>query len=139
MGLKGRADLSEKRLFRVLGLGLERLFRGGHLSNLEVLCSLSHWALFSSTPFRVALGMEMAVFGLVGSNFAQIKCSGIPASMVQHVVASVLVGSNLTHQHWALTGCELNCAHNSEGSVWDLVRALRGEKRGTLPSPLNDG
>ena len=67
LGSKRRAPGVRGRRFPLLGLRSERWFGWGRLPNLEVLCSLSHWALFSSTPFRVALGMEMAVLGLVES------------------------------------------------------------------------
>ena len=81
----------------------------------------------------MALGTEVATFGLVGSEFAQTKCSGIPASTMQHMVASVLVGSNLTYQPWSLTA--IGVALGMEMAAFGLVGSdLAQTKRSGIPA-----
>ena len=58
LGSKGRAKRRLQSHFPVLGLGSERWFGGGRLSNLKVTGSFRTWATLQQYPFGAGLGTE---------------------------------------------------------------------------------
>ena len=56
-GVTGDVNLDGGVTSMALEAGSERFFGWGHLPNLEVLCSLSHWSLFHPTPIYSCTGL----------------------------------------------------------------------------------